>query len=243
MHKEKIFSILYIVLAVLYLLNTLFFQHPQMAMFIKPLFMPLLIAHYISNTEYEKLRYAILLALFFSGMGDTLLLWGNEPLFFMAGLGSFLLAHLSYIWLFHKQGGTTIRWNKLIVPFSVLYGLLFFYHLYPHLGDMKLPVGVYAVVLTTMMITAFFRRSRPYSFLFVFVGAVLFVISDSLLAESKFVQKGSGEYNFWVMLTYLTAQFFIIKGLLIGSKSKNSAYNDEQEEDADDEEDVAALLN
>lgn len=52
---------------------------------------------------------------------------------------------------------------------------------------------------------------------FVFIGALLFVLSDSLLAWNMFYQKI--EYgSFYVMSTYLFAQFLIVYGWVNSAK-------------------------
>jgi uncharacterized membrane protein YhhN len=48
---------------------------------------------------------------------------------------------------------------------------------------------------------------------YVFIGAIVFVLSDSILAVNKFynpIQKSS----FIIMLTYLVAQYLIVNGIL-----------------------------
>lgn len=88
--------------------------------------------------------------------------------------------------------------------------------LYPVLTDMRIPVIVYAIVLMLMVIQSIFRmgRTSPESFWMVFGGAVLFMISDSLIAMNKFLDPFPLA-EFWIMLTYSVAQFFIVRGLLL----------------------------
>jgi uncharacterized membrane protein YhhN len=74
---------------------------------------------------------------------------------------------------------------------------------------------VYAGVLTYMVLSALFRfgKTNSGSFTMVFGGAILFMMSDSLIAINKFLEPLSMA-GFWVMITYITAQFLIVKGLL-----------------------------
>ena len=51
------------------------------------------------------------------------------------------------------------------------------------------------------------------SFLMVFCGSILFVISDSLMALDKFLIPIPNDRLF-VMSTYIAAQFLIMKGIL-----------------------------
>jgi uncharacterized membrane protein YhhN len=93
--------------------------------------------------------------------------------------------------------------------------------LYPVLGDLKIPVMIYALVLTLMVLNALFRygRTSMKSFLLVFLGAILFMASDSMLAINKFLQPFSGA-GVWIMLTYCVAQFLIVEGALIHLKKE-----------------------
>ncbi len=58
--------------------------------------------------------------------------------------------------------------------------------------------------------------------LYVFIGAIVFVISDSILAINKFytpIEKSS----FFIMLTYLVAQYLIVIGVLkLNPKKQNN---------------------
>jgi uncharacterized membrane protein YhhN len=84
-----------------------------------------------------------------------------------------------------------------------------------NLGALKIPVIVYILGILTMAIAAFGRKDRvdPTSFNLVFLGALFFVLSDSILAINKFLVAVPGAHIL-VMGTYAAAQFFIVKGLL-----------------------------
>ena len=87
--------------------------------------------------------------------------------------------------------------------------------LYPVLGNMKIPVMVYSIVLMLMAAYALLRvgRTSRASFVWVFIGALLFMISDSLLAINKFYSAFAFA-NVAVMMTYINAQFMIVRGVL-----------------------------
>ncbi len=88
-----------------------------------------------------------------------------------------------------------------------------FYVLYPNLKSFTIPVILYVIVISLMAIFALNRKNRvtPSSFKLIFLGAVLFVISDSFIALNKFLIQIP--YNgVWVMLTYMLAQYLIAEG-------------------------------
>jgi uncharacterized membrane protein YhhN len=147
-------------------------------------------------------------------------------LYFMLGLGAFLIGHLLYI-LCYRHFRWAEKANELLRPqkvrFSfpiVLAGTGLVVILYPSLGDLKIPVLIYALVLTLMALNALFRygRTTTKSFLFVFMGAVLFMLSDSLLAINKFYASFSSA-GAMIMMTYCTAQFLIVEGISLHEKN------------------------
>jgi uncharacterized membrane protein YhhN len=199
------------------------FGWPDVRVITKPSLLLLLTAWYITTIRQnnQSLSAMLLAALIFSWLGDVLLM-GTGDLYFMLGLGSFLLAHVFYIFTFRQfrneneanalQGLQRIRFAFPIVLSGT--GLVII--LYPNLGGLALPVLVYAGVLTAMVLNALFRfgRTNSPSFAYVFGGAILFMISDSVLAINKFLEPVDGAGT-WIMLTYIAAQFFIVKGLLM----------------------------
>ena len=194
--------------------------HWQWLRFIsKPLLMVVLFTWFIlASPKKLPLRYCIAAALLFSWLGDLCLLQiGNG--WFIAGLVNFLLAHSMYIAFFVRVRRTTTvpaAWNVYLITFAVAYAMALVIFLYPYTGNLKIPVGIYAAVITTMLVTAAHavdnhRRSIIAYFI---TGAVLFVVSDSLLAINKFYHPlPAGDIG--VMLTYGVAQFALTKGSLL----------------------------
>jgi uncharacterized membrane protein YhhN len=87
--------------------------------------------------------------------------------------------------------------------------------LYPHLGDLKIPVMVYAAVICTMLMCSLhiFFKVNPPANVYYLAGAALFVLSDSLLALNKFYQPFAFA-GVMIMLTYCAAQYFIVQGFI-----------------------------
>lgn len=139
----------------------------------------------------------------------------------MLGLGAFLLAHVFYI-LVYRQHQTVENENqlagvhriRLAMP-VILAGSGLIIVLYPRLNELRVPVIIYASVLVVMVLMALFRygRTLPFSFWMVFAGALLFMVSDSLLAINKFLQP-IPQAGLAIMVTYITAQYLIVEGLV-----------------------------
>lgn len=187
----------------------------------KPLLMPLLAVWLAAETRKQPPRFLTKMtfaALVFATLGDVLLMWGEQPLFFMLGLATFLFAHLSYIGGFtsisNLEKGALRRQPWRALPFVAFFAG-FLWHLWPGIpADMKLPVSIYAAVITLMALSVMnlggsISAKTYWTLLF---GALLFMLSDSLLAENKF---GSPLPNSRVaiMATYLAGQFLIVKGV------------------------------
>ena len=151
-------------------------------------------------------------ALALSTLGDVLL--DLDPVgLFVFGLGSFLVAHLVYISVFIRNRRRTVPLGVPRVLLAVgvlLYSVAVSGWLLPSLGNLIVPVAIYMCAITAMVISAILGRfENPW----VAVGAILFLISDSLLAVNKF--KTPVPYrDFLVWSTYYTGQYGIAIGFL-----------------------------
>ena len=92
----------------------------------------------------------------------------------------------------------------------VLFTLGFGGMIYPALGPMKAPIFLYLGVILAMGVSACIGR---YTNGIIISGAVLFIISDALIAYPMFVAPIAYS-NFWVMFTYYAAQALLTYGTL-----------------------------
>ena len=151
----------------------------------KPLIIPVLIVYFISQTNNvtSSLKKWILLALLFSWGGDVLLMFqAKKEIFFLLGLSSFLLAHIFYIVFFHHvRVRENVKSNPLLLVIVVIYYAVLISWLSPYLGEMKLPVRIYGVVISVMFMLALHMQSikNKIAGRWMMVGALFFVISDS----------------------------------------------------------------
>ncbi|GIL24566.1 MAG: hypothetical protein BroJett042_30790 [Bacteroidota bacterium] len=188
----------------------------------KPLLVPALAVYYLVATSQRS--YLFLTALFFCWLGDVLLMLQRDEIFFITGLIAFLTGHVLYIICYRnfRSAGTGLTGPQQI-RFSlpiILAGTGLVTILFPHLGGLQIPVLVYALVITVMAMQALFRYgyTNSKSFVLVFVGAISFMISDSLLAINKFMQP-LPLAGLAVMLTYLLAQYLIVEGVVRHDKN------------------------
>jgi uncharacterized membrane protein YhhN len=189
----------------------------------KPILVPALLLHLYLNTRNASTSSIRLVGagLSFSWLGDVILLFSDRSeLFFAAGLGAFLIAHVFYIAAYIRSvrgapGEAFFRRRPgWLLPFLLLFaglcGLL-----YPALGPLGIPVFAYTATILLMAVFALNRKDRvsEASFYPIFVGALLFILSDSLLALDKFLVPlpYSGVL---VMATYIAAQYLIVEGVI-----------------------------
>ena len=180
-----LFSALAFVSATLHITAEYKGNHRRVYIF-KPLTTSLILLIVVQTTSPISVayKYVILAGLLFSLAGDVFLMLPSDK--FVAGLVSFLVAHILYIVAFTLFAGFYTSLIGLL-PF-VIYGGIMYRLLSPYLGQMKLPVIIYMVVIMLMAWQAMGQwLQSEYSGAFLaFVGAILFVVSDSALALNRF---------------------------------------------------------
>ncbi|MBL7742472.1 MAG: lysoplasmalogenase [Chitinophagaceae bacterium] len=183
----------------------------------KPLIIISLIVYFLLQTKGTEpgLKKWVLFALIFSWMGDVLLMFQvSNAIFFLLGLSAFLIAHIFYIILFHLiRIKENIKSNLWLLLGVVVYYAALITFLSPYLGDMKQPVRIYGLVISFMFMLAMhmlYIKDKAAGRRMM-MGALLFVVSDSVLAANKFYQSVelAGPV---IMLTYGLAQLFIVNG-------------------------------
>ncbi len=150
-------------------------------------------------------KYMIIIGLLSSLAGDVFLMLPPDR--FVAGLVAFLIAHLFYIAAFVSEISSLIWWPS--IPF-VIYGIVIYAILAPSLGKLKLPVLIYILVILVMAWLAWERWSQTgqSGALLASLGAVLFIISDTILAIDRF--RGAFKLSRALNLTtYFAAQLLI----------------------------------
>ncbi|GGD21952.1 lysoplasmalogenase [Nocardioides daphniae] len=143
----------------------------------------------------------------FSWFGDLALI---SPDLFLAGVGLFGVAQVAYAVTFVKAGdpARTAGRPALLAPYAVWWlALAGFFLATGGVNPFLFAVGTYGLALGSMAFLA--HRISPATA----TGAALFVLSDSLIGLG-----GAGlalpAHGFWVMLTYLVAQWLIVRGLV-----------------------------
>lgn len=193
--------------------------------------MPLLALFYYQTIvkPISAFHKKMFLAIFFSWLGDVFLIFATpqNPNFFLAGLVSFLIAHVMYVVTFLQVGEKNEEVSftpklLLVLPLIVYMGVLLSLLVPSFLNNeeakpLLVPVLIYSTVIFTMVIMAINRLGRVNreSFMWTLGGALLFMVSDSFIALSTFKKDMTIPYaSVWIMILYITGQFLIAKGIL-----------------------------
>jgi len=195
------------------------FNLPSMRTISKPLILPALMGYFLVSVSTRNFYF--LGALVFCWAGDVLLMFQGEELFFILGLIAFLIGHLFYMISYRRlrasdSSGSLMNIQKIRYSFPIaLAGTGLVTILFPHLDGLKIPVVVYALVLTLMVLQALYRYgfTSKKSFALVFIGAIFFMASDSILAINKFLEP-LPMASPAIMLTYIAAQYLIVEGVI-----------------------------
>ena len=210
----QVFLVFGIVYSILLLIG-----NDTLTWYLKPFLIPFLFYAVVKSELFDTKKW-LLSALLFSWIGDCILMFSYKgELYFIFGLVAFLVAHILFIVLFTQQTLVSISFKKPLfwVGFicATIYLISILSLLLPSLGNFKFPVIGYALTITIMLKTALkgsfdWEGNSKYT---VLIGATFFVISDSILAMNKF-HAPIPLATFWIMLTYLIAQFCITYGIL-----------------------------
>ncbi|WP_420716793.1 lysoplasmalogenase [Streptomyces sp. H27-H5] len=164
----------------------------------KPLLMPLLVAHVIALGAPRLLVAALLF-----GWGGDLALLFDADVAFLVGMGSFALGHVCYLVLFGRRatnpllgaayalalvGTVTLLWSDL--P-----------------AELRVPVAGYSLLLTAMAYRSSALGVRAG------IGGALFLLSDTLIATGVAEWPQLPRPDFWIMATYLAAQYLLATGV------------------------------
>lgn len=220
MNKTKIAFFAFVLASILDIVGIIF-SIPLLIFIFKPLIIFSLLFLYVFSLPKRIKWYVI--ALEFSFFGDVLLLFSGE-LFFIGGLVSFLMAHFLFIKIVISRIKEVNFLKALFsaVPFLAVFGLLIF-TLKDSLNQMLWPVVIYGLTIATFGAVSFldFLNTKSKKSLLMLFGAVVFMISDSLLAINKFYSPAH-ILEIFVMVTYVLAQYFIFRSMILETEKSSN---------------------
>lgn len=184
----------------------------------KPLLMPLLACYYMFNNP--SLNLWVIFGIAGGFIGDICLMMPDPKgtkRFFKIGLISFLLGHLFYIIaLILIIDFSRFKWWSILlsIPYIII-GVYVYPRLIKYTGKMKIPVTIYLIVIILMGISTplLWGNNEPIAVILLMVGALVFIISDTINAFNKFAKEIPYE-RLYTMTTYLLGQFLLVLGFL-----------------------------
>ncbi len=216
----QIFLIVLFSLLAIFHLYTCYFSIEALRKLTKPLLMLMLALIY---TLYARQFYwAVLAAMLLGLVGDIFLIFPKNEKPFMAGACMFALGHVCYIIslnhftdMIHTGGWARALWLLILVYIFAL--VLVMRALSSHLSaDKKILMPIYigpicifgAGALSALILFG----GLPLALLW--LASVLFMTSDCILSFQIF-KEVTPRGNFYVMLTYIAAQFLLALGFAL----------------------------
>lgn len=123
------------------------------------------------------------------------------------GLGCFLVTQIGFAWVFARRA----TWMPSRLPpilVLVIAAAAMATAAWPSLGAMRVPVLVYIVALLTMASTALMVGSTRW----IGIGAVVFLVSDTLIGINRFIVPFESSTAI-IVAVYISAQLMIAYGL------------------------------
>lgn len=170
-----------------------------------PMLLLILLAFTSKVQPKAPFYWLICIGLIFCAIGDYTLQW------FIIGLSFFLIGHIFYIFAFRSTNeAKPPLYAKIIFAIYGAFMLIWIAGSLFQKGETILAIAVvaYIIVIMTMGWNSFRTGSR-----YAIIGAILFILSDSILATNRFMFDIPYSHQL-IMLTYYGAQFFLMVSII-----------------------------
>ncbi len=213
--KITLYLIPVLTLAVFLLIRARIFEKKQQVYIFKPIATLLVITvallSFLEPAQNVTYVVGVLVGLVLSLGGDIALMFQENRKAFTLGLGFFLLAHVAYTVVFTILGHFS-AWDVVSLMVLLAAGLSFYTLIKPNLGRLQVPVIIYIIVISVMVNRAVSTLINPFSFntgqaVMITMGAVLFYISDVILAANRFWK--AWKYHHISLVFYYIGQLLI----------------------------------
>ena len=155
----------------------------------------------------------LLAALALCLVGDVCLMWDDERSF-LAGLAAFLCGHLLFAVAFFQLPASLPGLAISALPVLVLLGSVSRW-LLPHVNrEMKMPVLLYILVISAMLLCAGMTAGQPAAALII-AGAWGFACSDLAVARRQFILPASRLNGVWGTPLYFLSQMVLAGSLAL----------------------------
>lgn len=187
------------------------FEKENLRVFTKPLLIPILLFFIFLNAKHNFFKHTkslVFLAFVFAWIGD-LLLMPHGTVTFMLGMFAFIVAHIFFIIIFLRMHRPDLKHSQeVFIGIAILFcwNYLIFHFIGANLGGMKWPILIYMLVISSMAVSTVnvlgSRSKKNLAINFFIPGAILFLISDSVLALKMFLYTDVSFLGVVVMVSY-----------------------------------------
>lgn len=197
----------------------IFLELDRFRFYSKLLVIPFLLCLFLVNFKGTKGKFYILpiVALFGSFAGDLLLAFDGAQ-YFLWGMLGFMVTHICnsiYFYSMHSLQVTKSKIALLALLFLSIICSIVIFIIKDNAGSFFIPIIIYMILIAVMAILASNLADSPIykqtSIQYFIPGAILFIMSDGLLAINKFNLQDPS-LDIFVMLTYGLAQLFLVMG-------------------------------
>ncbi len=167
---------------------------------------PLALINVIINAKLP-IKMLIIVYIFYSFylIGDIFLL-SNKTILFASGLISFLLGHITLIFLFYNN--KQIYFVFFIFLILLIYPEILMFKITKNGGKLKIPMQIYSIFMMLFIATSSMTLNP-----FFIIGTSIFTLSDSFIARN--VCEKENKYNdTYIMGTYTLALILISFGFI-----------------------------
>ncbi|NCD05117.1 MAG: hypothetical protein EOL97_03275 [Spirochaetia bacterium] len=167
---------------------------------------PLALINVIINTNLP-IKMLIIVYIFYSFylIGDIFLL-SNKTILFASGLISFLLGHITLIFLFYNN--KQIYFVFFIFLILLIFPEILMFKITKNGGKLKIPMQIYSIFMMLFIATSSMTLNP-----FFIIGTSIFTLSDSFIARN--VCEKENKYNdTYIMGTYTLALILISFGFI-----------------------------
>jgi uncharacterized membrane protein YhhN len=157
------------------------------------------------------------IALALGTVGDVVLI-KSEGRGFLPALVAFLMGHIAYVILFLGLGSNAALHSVAMSGTLALAVAVILHKLWPHLGAMRAPVALYALVILAM---GFALSMLPLkgALILVVLGGFAFITSDAILGFELFVNHTKTGHPTWpataLWFLYWGGQTLILTGVVM----------------------------
>jgi uncharacterized membrane protein YhhN len=146
--------------------------------------------------------------------GDILLLLDGS-VFFVAGLGTFLLGHICYLVILFSGMGLFRDWKETILSLLPFALALMAVSLLDVKGALRVVITIYALALLFVPTAGGLWLLHGCKMGWrILTGGLLFVVSDTMLGLNVFNGIGFSLHHAIVMCTYLAAEWLLVSGMV-----------------------------